>query len=270
MGFFSKLGEIVITLFNLLGTLILELVKLPKKIKSEDILEKISRIKYEARTLKSPKVKGIRGEGEDSPVETVSSGIGASFDPSEKENTVLRLQVAAAGFIITSILYAFNIIPLLIFLMVGVLLIILIIYILYYRVRLMYPQDFNAYRDFFLMYIAVGFLVIIVANNPLIYSLFSFMLLPSLGVLIFALIAVATIFIVFRIRYHREYTFGEVIEAGENTSQVRVDYDIRSNVKPDIYIVENNKFKVKEHDIVKLAIESSWGGNKPKKIIGKK
>ncbi len=115
MGFFSRLGEIVITLFNLLGTLILELVKLPEKIKSKDILEEISRIKHEAGALKGLKVEGA---SEDLPVETDTSPvIGASFDLSEKESTVLRLQVAAAGFIITSILYAFNIISLLIILM---------------------------------------------------------------------------------------------------------------------------------------------------------
>lgn len=262
MGFFSSLGEIVITLFRLLGTIILELVKLPERIRSGDVKWKIPRIRFET-PQRTP--KETTSETDEKPTSIVD------FDPAEKENTVLKLQISAAAFIITSILYAFNIITLLIFLIVGIILILLIAYILYYQIRIMYPDDFSAYRDFFLMYIAVGFLIIIVANNPLIYSLFSFTFLPSLGVLIFALIAVAAIFIIFRMRYYRDYTFGEVIEVGDNTSQVRVDYDIRSNVKPDIYIVENNNFKVKEHDIVKLSIETSIfrGGNKPKKIIGK-
>ncbi|BAW31248.1 conserved hypothetical protein [Methanothermobacter sp. MT-2] len=262
MGFFSSLGDIVIAIFRLLGTLVLELVKLPERIRSGNVKEKISGIKLEI-PRRTPTVKEKK-----SFKEPISETL--HFDPGEKENTVLKLQISAAAFIITSILYAFNMISLIIFLVVGIILILLIAYILYYQIRIMYPDDFQAYRDFFLMYIAVGFLIIIVANNPLIYSLFSFTLLPSLGVLIVALIAVAAIFIIFRIRYYRDYTFGEVIEVGENTSQVRVDYDIRANVKPDIYIVENNNFNVKEHEIVKLSIESSlFRESKPKKIIGK-
>jgi len=265
MGFFSSLGEIVIAIFRLLGTLVLELVKLPERIKSGNVKEKFSEIKFETILERTPK-SGVTGKK--SVKEPIRDDV--RFDPGEKENTVLKLQISAAAFIITAILYAFNIISLVIFLFVGIILIVLIAYILYYQIRIMYPDDFNAYRDFFLMYIAVGFLIIIVANNPIIYSLFSFTLLPSIGVLIFALIAVAAIFIIFRIRYYRDYTFGEVIEVGENTSQVRVDYDIRANVKPDIYIVENNNFKVKEHDIVKLSTETSlFRESKPKKIIGK-
>ncbi|MBC7117443.1 MAG: DUF2101 family protein [Methanothermobacter tenebrarum] len=262
MGFFSTLGEIFITIFRLLGTLVLELVKLPERIKSGNVKEKVSGIKLGLERASKSQVTSEKGE------ENISGDV--FFDPGEKENAVLKLQVSAAAFIITSILYAFNILSLFIFLPVSIILILLVAYILYYQIKIMYPDDFQAYRDFFLMYIAVGFLIIIVANNPLIYSLFSFTLLPSLGVLIFALVAVAAIFIIFRVRYYRDYTFGEVIEVGENTSQVRVDYDIRANVKPDIYIVENNDFKVKEHDIVKLSIESSlFRESKPKKIIGK-
>jgi uncharacterized membrane protein len=73
-------------------------------------------------------------------------------------------------------------------------------------------------------------------------------------------------------KYHRNYTFGEIIEAGNNTSHVKVDYDIRSNVKPDIYIVENNGFDVVEQEMVKIEIDGSafnMKGNRPSKVIGK-
>ena len=274
MRFFSKLGGMLIAFFNLLGTFILGLGKLPEKIKKIEIEEIIKKgTKSESIKFKAKRVmEDVKEIGDRSPEDSAPIIKSMHFDPAEKENAVLRLQVSAAAFIIASIIYSFNIIPLFLFIIIGAVLIFLVYYILYNQIRVMYPADFNAYRDFFLMYIAVGFLIIIIANNPAFYSLFSFTFLPSIGILIPALIAVAAIFIIFRIIYHRDYTFGEVIEAGENTSQVRVDYDIRSNVKPDIYIVENNNFKVKEHDIVKLAIETSIfnaRGNKPTKIIGK-
>ncbi|MDP3622466.1 MAG: DUF2101 family protein [Methanobacteriaceae archaeon] len=51
-----------------------------------------------------------------------------------------------------------------------------------------------------------------------------------------------------------------------------MDYDIRSNVKPDMYIVENNGFNVSENEMVKLEIDGSifnMKGNRPFKVIGK-
>lgn len=283
MGFFSTLGEIIINLFYLLGTLVIELIRLPKKIKSGAVKEKIKEIKVEfgkgmdslgkissmgggvKRAVKEVKVGDLTSK-DDAPIMVK----GARFHPSEKENTVLKLQVSAAAFLIVSILYSFNLISFIIFAVVGIILIFLIIYILYYQVRVMYAEDFNAYRDFFIMYIMVGLLIVVVANNPAFSTTFFFAFFPSLSILLFAIIAVIAVFLVFRIRYYRNYTFGEVIEAGENTSYVRVDYDIRSNVKPDIYIVENNGFKTKKGNIVKLAIEGSLfsaRGNRPTKIL---
>jgi uncharacterized membrane protein len=97
---------------------------------------------------------------------------------------------------------------------------------------------------------------------------FSFEFFPSLSLLIFALIAVAVIFLIFRIRYSRDFTFGKVLEAGENTAYVKVDYDIQANVKPDLYIVDNH-YGAKTGDDVKLKVDGKIisGGNKPVGII---
>ena len=133
----------------------------------------------------------------------------------------------------------------------------------------MYSEDFSAYRDFFLMYIAAGIILVLISYNQDLVTAFSFSFLPSASILIFAVILVAAIFLIFRIRYHRNYTCGRVIEAGKKTAYVKVDYDIRSNVKPDIYLVEN-KVNAAEEDKVKLQIEEklfSTGGNKPISII---
>ena len=69
------------------------------------------------------------------------------------------------------------------------------------------------------------------------------------------MVAVLAVFLIFRLRYYRNFTFGTVIEGGKNTAYVKVEYDIRSNVKPDIYIVENNVGAV-EGDYVKLQLEA--------------
>jgi len=275
MRFFSKLGELFINLFTLIGTLIFELIELPRRIRSKDFRKKIDITRFMEQWRKIPahldklerKISDVKASVEDNA--TIMKSI--HFEASEKENTILKLQLSATAFLITSILYSFNIISIIIFGIVGVPLIFTICYILYYQVKVMYPEDFNAYRDFFIMYIMVGILLIMVANNPAFSTSFFFTFFPSLSILLFAMIAVLAVFLIFRIRYYREYTFGKVIETGKNTSYVRVDYDIRSNVKPDIYIVENNGFKVKKDDIVKLAIEDSLfsvKGNRPTKIIG--
>ncbi|PKL66627.1 MAG: DUF2101 domain-containing protein [Methanobacteriales archaeon HGW-Methanobacteriales-1] len=194
------------------------------------------------------------------------------FDSKEKEDNVLKLQIASGAFLVASVILVFHFISFYIYALVGVLLGAFIYYTLYYKIKLMYPQDFNAYRDFFLLYIVVGIVLVLVGGNSSITMAFPFQFFPSFSLLIFAVIGVAAVFLLFRIRYHRDYTYGEIIEAGNNTSHVKVDYDIRSNVKPDIYIVENNGYDVLDQEMVKLEIDGSifnMKGNRPSKIIGK-
>jgi uncharacterized membrane protein len=76
------------------------------------------------------------------------------------------------------------------------------------------------------------------------------------------------VFLIFRIKYSRDFTFGRVVEAGEKTAYVKVDYDIRSNVKPDLYIVDN-LYGAKTGDDVKLKVDGNIisGGNKPVSIL---
>ena len=191
------------------------------------------------------------------------------YTSEEKERTILTLQIASAAFIVFAILYVFNFLSLIIFLILTVLCVGFVIYMLVNRVKKMYPKDFNAYRDFFLMYVAVGFIIVIVSSIPSLLLAFSFQSLPSLSVLIYAIIAVVAVFLIFRMKYYRKYTYGTVLEAGENTAHVKVEYDIRSNVKPKIYLVENRKGAM-IGDTVKLKIEEkiiSTGGNKPLEIM---
>jgi uncharacterized membrane protein len=293
MNIFGKLGYYIVLAFNLVGTIILAIPKIPGKLRNinsneikerldnENLKENLTRIRNDInleekishissaeniqKTIQNTVKNKVTGKDSDSnvvmPVNT--------FTPEEKENTILILQILSAVFVVVSILNIFNFIAFIVYLTLGLVIIGFIIYLLYTKVILMYKNDFPAYRDFFLMYIAVGILLVLVNSNSNFVMAFSFTPLPSLSVLIFAVVAVVAVFLIYRVRYYQNFTYGTVVEEGKNTAYVRVEYDIRSNVKPDLYIVENNISAV-EGEYVKLKLEEkllSMSGNKPIAII---
>lgn len=297
MNIFSILGHYVIKLFSLIGTVIMAIPKIPRLIRnfdsseikqhldSENIKENISKIREETaineriskireETAIDEKISKIRGSETSKHYESSDddSGfimIGGAFSAEEKERTVLILQLLSALFIVLSILSIFNFISAFIYIPLGIVIVGYIVYLLYNKIKLMYKSDFNAYRDFFLMYIAVGVILYVINFNTNLVMSFSFEVLPSLTVLIFALVGVIAVFLIFRVRYYRNFTYGTVLDSGKNTAHVKVDYDIRSNVKPDIYIVENHVGAV-EGEQVKLQLEEklmSMSGNRPINII---
>lgn len=286
MKFFAKLGDLVIRMFDIIGMLILSIPEIPEKFRnvhrdnikdkldSDLIKENINKLKEENKLKNIIADRSGNGYGNDLnkkekykrvDVSTVSN----NFTPKEKERTIFILQILSGAFLVISILFIFNYLSFSIYGILGVALITYFLYLLYNKVKLMYSEDFNAYRDFFLMYVAVGIILILISNNTFLVSLFSFESLPSFSILIFAVILVMAIFVVFRIMHYRNYTFGTVVESGKKTAYVRVEYDIRSNVKPDIYLVENET-GAEEGEIVKIQIEEkllSKDGNKPVRII---
>lgn len=296
MSFFARFGELIIKLFSLIGMVILSIPKIPqkirnintsnlkKKINTEKVRKDLERVKSEVSGVKetnsiqnrsitsSSKEKTIKTPTTtqtEKAIETDAILITGSYTSEEKERTILNLQIASAAFIVFSILHVFNFLPLIFYILLGGVTIAFIIYLLFTRVKKMYTRDFNAYRDFFLMYLAVGLIIVLVSGNSSLIMAFSFQTLPSLSVLIYAIIAVVAVFLIFRIRYHRNFTYGVVFDAGKKTAHVKVEYDIRSNVKPDLYLVENN-LEAEEGDTVKLKTEEkilSTGGNKPLEII---
>jgi uncharacterized membrane protein len=287
MGFFDRFGDIIIKFLSFLGAIILFIPKIPEKIRNvnnEEIRQKINSNKIKNNiskiTQKKPgqetstvaseehyKPQKLGTDSEDSKSEIIF--ISPHFTSKEKENTIFSLQILSAAFLVFSILFLFNFLSIILYAIISAAVIIYILYTLFNRVKVMYGPDFPAYRDFFLMYIAVGIILVVVGTNPNFVLAFSFQFLPSLTILIFAIIAVIAVFLIFRIRYHRNYTYGKLIETGKNIAYVKVDYDIRCNVKPDTYTVDNS-YGAKDGDTVKLKIEEklfSTGGNKPISII---
>jgi len=284
MNIFAKFGELILKLIDIIGMLILAIPKIPQlimnintdeikdKMDSEEIKENVSKITNninisgfkEAYNNQKQAVQSTNKREDSNPVY-----ISGNFTSEEKESTVLHLQIAGAGFLVFSILEIFNFLSLTLFIILGGLTAAFIIYVLFTKVKLMYQEDFNAYRDFFLMYLAVGIILIIVSGNPSLTMAFTYQFFPSLSVLIYAAIAVVAVFLIFRIRYSRKFTYGIVMETGKNIAHVKIEYDIRSNVKPDLYLVENNQGAV-DGDMVKVKVEEkllNTQGNKPIEII---
>ena len=290
MNIFAKFGELIIKMFNFIGMLILAIPKIPSilrnintdnikdKVNSESFKENLSKVKetgLEIGERGTSKISEMRNP-ETSPsmddtkeisvYNTQSSG---KFTSKEKERTVFKLQLISIGFLFVSVLYLFNFLSFIVYCILGILLVIYMVYLLKSKVKLMYPEDFNAYRDFFSLYIVAGIVLVLVSSNPNFTMAFSFEFFPYLTILIFAALLSVAVFLIFRIKYHRNFTYGTVVEISENSAYVKVEYDICSNVKPDMYFVTNS-CGANQGDEVKLQIKEkllSTGGNKPVSII---
>lgn len=295
---FNKFGELILRFLAAIGAAIIFIPKIPQKLRSVDrdrikdkigtdnlkdnvskvkdnlgIEEKIpkSSSKNEQQTIDKFSHSGTTSNLE-KPLNKPDSDvilISTPFTSKEKEDTIFRLQILSAGFLILSVIYLFNFLSFIIYVIIAVLIAAYTLYILFNRVKVMYGSEFPAYRDFFLMYLAVGVILVLVGTNSNMVMAFSFSEFPSLSILIFAVIAVAIVYLIFRIRYHRNFTYGVIIESGPKMAYVKVEYDIRSNVKPDIYVVDNT-YGAPDGATVKLSTEQklfSNSGNKPIKVM---
>jgi uncharacterized membrane protein len=294
---FNKIGDIILRIFSLIGAIILAIPKIPQKIRNFDsdriknkmdtdnLKENVSKVSnnlgiqeknpntksredktYEPNE-KSPNSETLQTNTESSKKDVIL--ISTPFTSKEKENTIFRLQILSAGFLIITVVYLFNFLNIIFYVILEIIIALYIFYLLFKRIKLMYGSEFPAYRDFFLMYLCVGIILLIVGSNTNIVMAFSFQYFPSLTILIFAIICVIAVFFIFRIKYHRKFTYGVVIETGNKMAYVKVEYDIRSNVKPDVYAVINAA-NAKDGDRVKLETEEkifSNSGNKPVSIL---
>ena len=294
MDIFAKFGELIIKIFDFIGMLILAIPKLPSilrnvntddikdKVNSESLKENLSKVKdtgldigekgaSKVSEMRNTKVSELKdnAKNDNEEFQVYSTQLSGKFTSKEKERTIFKLQLISVGFLVVSVLYIFNFLLSILYGVLGILLVVYMVYLLKYKVKLMYPVDFNAYRDFFAMYIVAGIILVIVSSNSDFVMAFSFQFFPHLTVLIFAVIFAAAVFLIFRIRYHRDYTYGTVIETSKNMAYVKIEYDICSNVKPDMYFVDN-KCGAIEGDSVRIQIEEkllSRNGNKPVSVI---
>jgi uncharacterized membrane protein len=166
-----------------------------------------------------------------------------------KDYAVLKAQVAAALFLFAAVSFLFGLLRLRSFLLLSLPLGAYVLYLLSFPLRRHYARDFPAYRDFFLFYLGFPLLLLGVDRSlPSSGSLYPYRDLLAASVL-FVLLFLAY----FRLRYGRDYTFGEVRRAGR-VLEVKTHYDIRANVKPRLYTFEN-LWEAEVGDEVKLSVE---------------
>jgi uncharacterized membrane protein len=179
--------------------------------------------------------------------------------------TVFKLQLFSAFFLILTTLFIINSVSTRKYLFLGLVSIVLTFYILFTTVKKKF-RDFKAYRDFFLSYYLLAILLAAVKmKKPLVsygFPLFHFAIIAVVGAL--------AIYLYFNGKYSRDFTFGRVISKKGVDVEVKLNYDIRSNVKPQITFLRNS-MHAKEGDVVKVRVKKEFlalRGSTPLEIMG--
>jgi|GEM_PF-867394 len=145
-----------------------------------------------------------------------------------------------------------------------------LIYLAATQLKRAFERDYPAYRSFVAMCVAIAWIfVLALRHSPIEFSLeaIHLALIPPLAAIVFVFVA----FTAFRLKYGRSFTHGTVEEVRGRRAVVRVSYDICSNVKSGLYLVESFA-KVRKGDQVKLSVERPMlglRGAKVRAILGK-
>src|SRR5690554_3559756 len=114
---FKKLGDIILNLFSLIGTVIISIPKIPQKLRNidrrqiqekintEQLKENVSHVKDKLDTNKyqrdtPPKESEIPETNSEANESSDILLISTPFTSKEKEDTIFRLQLLSSGFII--------------------------------------------------------------------------------------------------------------------------------------------------------------------------
>ncbi len=178
-----------------------------------------------------------------------------------KDYIVLKAQAATLLFLASVVGYVFGFLDtriLTIFVLFGG----YSLYMALVQLKEHFIDDYSAYRTFFLSYFAISVLLVLVKSvKPTVNFVFPYFHLLAISV--FSVVAASYLF---KQKYARNYTFGRVTKGGDFIS-VKVNYDLRSSVKPGVHVFEN-KHDAKEGDIVKLLVESHGFNLSGSRIVG--
>jgi len=136
------------------------------------------------------------------------------------------------------------------------------------QLRRAFPEDHRAYLSFSLLCLCFAWLLLTLRLFPprLLTEPYPSLLLPLSLVLLFLLS-----YSLHRWRYGRDFTYGLVREVRGGKAVVRVGYDLRSNVKPGVYLVES-LVPVRKGERVRVSVERGlFGlrGSRPGFILGR-
>ncbi len=182
-----------------------------------------------------------------------------------KDYVILKLQISSMVFLLFAVLYIFNTLGKGKFIILGLISGLSSVYLIFITMKEHFDQDYNAYRDFFLSYLAMAMVLIIIKRiKPSVNFLF-----PYFHLVLASVIGVVAIDVLFKKKYGRDYTIGRVLVAG-SMATVKFNYDICASIKPGILLLENS-IKAGEGDTVKLKVEKGFlnlKGSRVTEIVG--
>ena len=187
------------------------------------------------------------------------------FDIEYKDYIILKLQIFSLLFFLFSAIFIVNFISLRKYTIIAAVFGFLSIYTIFADIKKHFSEDFPAYRDVFLAYIALSIILVVTKiKKPVIDFGFPYMHYVAISIA-----GVALISFYFKKKYARDFTYGRVMEADFDFAKIKINYDIKANMKPCKCLLKNS-IGAKEGDIVKVAVQRKVLGSKPVEIIGVK
>lgn len=179
-----------------------------------------------------------------------------------KDYIVLKAQAATLIFLMSAVVFVFGFLSIRILAFLFIVFGAYALYLTLVQLKGHFSDDYPAYRAFFLSYLAISVLLIAVKFvKPTVNFFF-----PFFHFLLLSMVSVAGVSFLFKRKYGRNYTFGRIIKGGDMIA-VKVNYDIRSSVKPGVHTFEN-RANAKEGDVVKLLVESSRFNLRGSRVVG--
>lgn len=248
----SSQNSKIVEFFRKIGNAVLGIKSLPSKLKGS-----------------KPKLGISTGKEE---IPSLLRGFMQERDAGWPEYVILKTQIAIIILFGASVVLSFSwISPLILTPVIGGL-IGYLIYLTPTQLKSAFRRDYLAYRTFVGLSIAISLALIFLRKlleNQLIIS--STSPYRNLIPVVLVLGTVFLGFIAFRVKYGRNYTYGTVKEVKESKAVVKINYDIKSNVKNGLYLLDSLK-EVQPKDEVKIGVNRSmWGlrGSEPTAILEK-
>lgn len=188
------------------------------------------------------------------------------------EYVMLKVQLVIIGLFGVSVLFSFSLFSIFILAPIIAGLIGYLVYLTPTQLKPAFKGDYSAYRTLVILSIVFS-LAIVFSRKFLVGRLVLFPSFPYpslipvlliLGIFLFAIL-------LFRIKYGRDYTYGTVQKIKGGKVAVKINYDLKSNVKNGIYLLETLE-KVEQGDKVKVAVDRPLlgiRGSEPTTILEK-
>lgn len=185
------------------------------------------------------------------------------------EYVMLKLQLYLILLFLLAVLYLVLLPPPLLFLVPMISLTLYLLHLSLTQLRRAFREDYAAYLSFSLLGLSFAWLLLTLRLWPpnLLTEPYPSLLLPLALILLFLLS-----YSLHRWKYGREFTYGVVEEVRGRRAMVRVGYDLRSNVKPGVYLLES-LVPVRRGERVRVSVERGlfgMRGSTPRFVLGRR